>query len=168
MPNALSQDLKRNRNNTKGILIVLLFRLCNKPYQVSRNNVFLKILVLPVVFFYKLITDYFLTIYLPLGLKVGPGLVIYHGYSIVVHRDAVIGENVTIRQCVTIGAKKSGSSDCPTIGNGVDIGAGAQIIGKITVGDNAVVGAGAVVVKDVPAGAVMMGNPARVLEKKVV
>jgi putative colanic acid biosynthesis acetyltransferase WcaB len=166
VPLALSRDLKRNRNNTKGFLIVLLFRMCNRPYLISRKYLVPRILVLPIVFFYKLITDYIMTVYLPLGLKVGPGFVIYHGYSVVIHRESVIGEDVTVRQCVTIGAKKSGSSECPTIGNGVDIGAGAQIIGKITVGDGAVIGAGAVVVKDVPAGASVVGNPARQIDPK--
>ncbi|MNG29745.1 Serine acetyltransferase [compost metagenome] len=72
----------------------------------------------------------------------------------------MIGENCVIRQGVTIGNRKSGD-DVPTIGDNVDIGAGAVIIGKIKIGDNVKIGANAVVLKDVPDNCTAVGNPAR-------
>ena len=57
-------------------------------------------------------------------------------------------------------------SACPVLGDGVDVGANSVIIGAIKIGDRAVIGAGAVVVKDVPPGAVVAGNPARVIGRR--
>lgn len=101
--------------------------------------------------------------------RIGEKLRIDHQNGIVIHGNAVIGDNCVIRQGVTIGSKCVPVADqrhiAPRIGNNVDIGCGAVIIGGITVGDNAVIGANAVVNKDVPAGATMVGIPARSLEE---
>jgi len=84
----------------------------------------------------------------------------YGGIAVVVHKDAVIGKNVTISQCVTIGggARKQG---VPTIGDDVYIGAGSIVLGGITIEDRAVIGAGAVVLSDVGKNEVWVGVPAR-------
>ena len=77
----------------------------------------------------------------------------------------------TLRQSTTIGNKTladGSESGCPVLGDGVDVGANAVILGAIQIGEGAVIGAGSVVVKDVPAGAVMAGNPARVVREKTV
>lgn len=97
---------------------------------------------------------------------VGRRCFIAHQSGIVVHEDAVIGDDCKIRQCVTIG-QISGSGErpgAPTIGDRVEIGAGAVVIGPITVGDDAVIGPNAVVLRDVPSGAVVSGPPARALK----
>ncbi len=78
----------------------------------------------------------------------------------VIHPDAQIGPNCLLFQQVTIGSAHVG---VPRIGGHVDIGAGAKVIGPIHVGDHACIGANAVVVKDVPAGATVVGIPARVV-----
>lgn len=75
--------------------------------------------------------------------------------------NAVIGENCTIFHQVTIGEGKGGA---PTIGNNCLIGAGAKIIGGITIGNNVKIGAGCVVVDDVPDGATVVMQKARILE----
>ena len=85
------------------------------------------------------------------------------GTALVSHGGAVIGSGCTLRHCTTIGMK-SHPDDVPLIGDRVDIGCNSVIIGRIRVGDGAVIGAGSVVVKDVPAGAVVVGNPARQVE----
>lgn len=82
----------------------------------------------------------------------------------VIHENAVIGENARIQANVVIGGK--GQSGVPTIGNNVQIGANAVIVG-VEIGDNAIVGAGAVVLKDVPAACVACGVPATVVKKLV-
>ena len=98
------------------------------------------------------------------GAKIGRNLFIDHGFT-VIGETAEIGDNVTIYQCVTLGGTnptngKPGKRH-PTLSDNVIIGAGAQVIGPITVGARARVGANAVVTDDVPEGATMIGLKAR-------
>ena len=92
---------------------------------------------------------------------VGPGLLMMHGFATIVTAER-IGTDCQLSQQTTLGYDDRGGA--PTLGDRVRVGANAVIIGPITVGDDAVVGAGAVVVKDVPAGAVVGGVPAKVLQ----
>jgi serine O-acetyltransferase len=94
--------------------------------------------------------------------EVGPGLFIQHGFSTVI-AAAKIGENCWVNQQVTIGF--SNPSDRPTIGNNVQISAGAKVIGKVSIGDNSKVGANAVVVKDVPPNTTVVGVPAYIIRQ---
>lgn len=98
------------------------------------------------------------------GAKIGRNFFIDHGF-VVIGETAEIGDDVTIYQCVTLGGTSPdngiGGKRHPTIGNGVILGSGAQILGPILVGDRARVGANSVVTKDVPEGATMVGIPAR-------
>jgi serine O-acetyltransferase len=103
----------------------------------------------------------------PSGIRAGPGLLMVHGWGIVVNKNTVIGSNVTLFNGVVIGRKDRISAtgretDYPTIGNDVWIGPHAVIIG-VKVGDGAIIGAGSVVTKDVPPKSVVAGNPARIL-----
>ena len=92
----------------------------------------------------------------------------HHGIGCVIHDKASIGTDCKIFQHVTIGAKwgKSDRDGVPVIGNHVQIGAGAVIIGNITVGNDVVIGANAVVINDIPDGAIAVGVPARIIQKK--
>jgi serine O-acetyltransferase len=92
---------------------------------------------------------------------VGPGLYVSHGFATVVIAGR-LGADCLISQQVTVGFSDRGGP--PTLGDRVRIGAGAMVLGPVHVGDDAVVGAGAVVVGDVPAGKVVAGVPAHVLE----
>lgn len=98
------------------------------------------------------------------GAKIGRNFFIDHGFS-VIGETAVIGDDVTIYQCVTLGGTNPtngvGGKRHPTIGNNVIIGSGAQVIGPITVGDRARIGANAVVTDEVAEGATMVGFKAR-------
>lgn len=89
----------------------------------------------------------------------------YWGLGVVIHSAAVIGDDCTIAQNVTIG-RNPGDVRVPVIGNRVYIGAGAVVIGEIQVGDDAVVGANSVVNRDVPPGAIVAGVPARLIRMK--
>lgn len=98
------------------------------------------------------------------GATIGRNFFIDHGF-VVIGETAVIGDDVTIYQHVTLGGTNPTSGQAgsrhPTIGDGVIIGSGAQVLGPITVGARARVGANAVVTRDVPEGATMVGIPAR-------
>jgi len=99
---------------------------------------------------------------IPLNCKFGQGLLIPHPNGIVIHPNAEIGINCLIHQQVTIGVKR-GDNQPPVIHRHVDLGAGAKIIGNITIGHHALVGANAVVVRDVEPYAIVAGIPAKVI-----
>ena len=103
---------------------------------------------------------------IPFTAKIGKNAYFPHrAIGVVIHENAVIGENARIQANVVIGGK--GQSGVPTIGNNVQIGANAVIVGGVEIGDHAIVGAGAVVLKDVPAACVACGVPATVVKKLV-
>ena len=98
--------------------------------------------------------------------RLGPGLFIDHGMGVVVGETAEVGANVTLLQGVTLGGTSlTREKRHPTLGNNVVVGAGAAIIGAITIGDNARIGAGSVVVRDVPPNCVVVGVPGRITYK---
>lgn len=98
------------------------------------------------------------------GAKIGRRFFIDHGMGVVIGETAEIGDDCTLYHGVTLGGTswKAGKRH-PTLGNNVVIGAGAKVLGPLTVGDNARIGSNAVVVKDVPKGATMVGIPGRVV-----
>jgi serine O-acetyltransferase len=99
---------------------------------------------------------------LPYSAKVGRRVVIEHQGDIVVHGSAEIGDDCIIRQGVTIGNRhRDRPLEAPVLGAGVNVGAGAKILGKLHVGDRANVGANAVVTRDVNANDTVVGIPAR-------
>lgn len=100
---------------------------------------------------------------LPCETMVGRRLRIEHFGGIIVSGDTVIGDDVVIRNGVTLGLRRTGERGAPILGNRVDIGAGAKLLGKIHIGDGAVIGANAVVLQDIPAGALAVGIPARII-----
>jgi serine O-acetyltransferase len=100
------------------------------------------------------------------NVKIGRRFIIEHFGGIVIHAQAIIGDDVRIRQGVTIGNKTVDRPlDAPVIGNRVNIGAGAKILGKIVIGDDVDIGANAVVLKDVPSHSIAVGVPARIVPK---
>lgn len=96
--------------------------------------------------------------------QVGENLSIVHGArGSVVNPSSIIGNNCIIRNNTIIGNNGLGGGS-PFIGNNVNIGSNSCIIGHVTIGDNVIIGAGSIVVKDVPANAVVVGNPAKVIK----
>jgi len=101
------------------------------------------------------------------GAVIGQGVFIDHGDGVVIGETTVIGDNVTLYQGVTLGGtgKQTGKRH-PNIGSGVTVGAGAKVLGPITIGEHSKVGAGSIVLKDVPPHCTVVGNPGRIVEKK--
>ncbi len=89
---------------------------------------------------------------------------IHHFGTLIVHPQATIGSNCTLRHGVTIG-QRFDQADVPVLGNDVTVGAYGQILGAIHIGDGATIGAMSLVLEDVPEGATAVGNPARILNK---
>ncbi len=161
--NTIFCDWKRNKENIKGRLILISFRLAN----VAKKNRVYFFLLMPHLVMHRILIEWFLGVELPWKTTVGKGLIIHHGQATVINGGTIIGENCLIRHCVTIGSKQLSDgfyySKCPVIGNNVDIGSNVCIIGPITIGNNVKIGAGTVVVKDVPDNAVVVGNPSRII-----
>jgi serine O-acetyltransferase len=97
------------------------------------------------------------------GAEFGPGFVLIHATGVVINGNVTGGAHVHIEHQVTIGAEARRS---PRLGNHVFIGAGAKLIGEVTVGDHSKIGANAVVLHDVPAYATVAGIPARVVKRR--
>ena len=103
---------------------------------------------------------------IPLGTRLGFGLLMPHPNGIVLHPDIAMGPNCLIMQQVTIGTSKRGGG-VPRLEGHVDVGAGAKILGEVTIGRHASIGANAVVLNDIPPGAVAVGIPARVVSSRL-
>lgn len=103
---------------------------------------------------------------LPCEARIGRNFVIDHFGGIVISGYATFGDNCRIRQGVTVGLARVEDPCAPTIGNDVDIGAGAKLLGRIVIGDDVLIGANAVVLIDVPAHSVAVGVPAVVRSKR--
>jgi len=96
--------------------------------------------------------------------RLGKGLFIDHGMGVVIGETAVLGENCTLYQGVTLGGTSlSHGKRHPTLGDNVVVGVNAAVLGAITVGDNSRIGGGSVVVKDVPSNATVVGVPGRIV-----
>ncbi len=95
------------------------------------------------------------------GAEFGAGLIILHTSGIVVNSKVKAGKNLILEHGVTIGAEKN---LCPVLGDNVFVGAGAKIIGGVTIGSDVKIGANAVVTKDLPDGATAVGIPAKVIK----
>jgi serine acetyltransferase len=104
---------------------------------------------------------------LPYTVKLGRRVVIEHQNGIIIHGYSVIGDDSIIRQGVTLGNRYLDRPyDAPKLGARVNVGAGAKILGDVTIGDDASIGANAVVLSDVPAGQTAVGIPAKLLQPK--
>ncbi len=103
------------------------------------------------------------------GASIGQRVFIDHGFGVVIGETAVVGDDCTIYQGVTLGGTSlhAGVKRHPTLERGVIVGAGAKVLGGFTVGEFAKVGSNAVLLKPVPAGGTAVGNPAHIIEKEV-
>jgi len=144
----------------QGLWVMAVYRFGRWRYSIRPS-----ILRLPFSFCYKflkLLSQILTGIDLPCEATVGRRLVIEHFGGIIISGDTRMGDDVVIRNGVTIGLRRTGVRGAPTIGNRVDIGAGAKVLGEIFIGDDVAIGANAVVLEDVPEGCIAVGIPAKV------
>ena len=148
----------------QGMWVMVVYRFGRWRYNIRQNW-----LRQPFSFVYrilKVVSQILTGIDIPCEATVGRRFVIEHFGGIVISGDAVIGDDVVVRNGVTIGLRRRGTRGSPRIGNRVDIGAGAKVLGDIVIGDDVSIGANAVVIQDVPAGCVAVGIPARIIKPK--
>jgi serine O-acetyltransferase len=140
-------------------------------FGVWRMTVKSKILRAPLSLIYRWMYRKCRNVYgieLPYTVQLGRRVIIEHQHGIVIHGASVIGDDCILRQGVTLGNRTLDKPDeAPKLGNRVNVGAGAKILGAVVIGDDAMIGANAVVVKDVPPGALAVGIPARNIPKEL-
>lgn len=153
--------------NIAGFRVLFVYR-----FGKWRMTIKPKLLRMPFSFIYRQMEKHVRFKYgieLPYTVSLGNHVTFEHQHGIVIHGNAVIGDRCVIRQGVTIGNRTNNAPyDAPVIGNNVSIGAGAKILGKITIGDNVIIGANAVVIKDVADGMTVVGVPAHPIIKAQV
>lgn len=144
---------KNMLNSNRGFRYSFWLRLCQSQYLLIR--------LVAKLMHRRLSTRY--QIQIPANTHIGPGLYLGHGTAIIVNEAAVIGKNCNLSHFVTIG---SNSGKAAIIGDNVYIGPNSCLIEQVVIGDEATIGAGAIVTKNVPAGATVAGNPAKVISEK--
>lgn len=156
----LVKGLRANKGNTKGRLILFLFRLG----RLAACEGWPRFVFMPFSIFYTVFVQYLLGVDIPLSAKIGGGLKLFHGVGIVVHPMVVIGDDCVLRHGVTLGEKISGSCQVPVVGCGVEFGCNSVVLGSVVVGDWASIGACSLVLSSVPTRGVMVGAPARLVK----
>lgn len=140
-------------------------------FGVARMSVTPRLLRAPLSVTYRALYRAVRNVYgieLPHTATIGRRVVFEHQHGIVVHGRTIIGDDCIVRQGVTLGIRSLDQRDeAPVLGRGVNVGAGAKILGRVVIGDGAAIGANAVVLHDVPAGAVAVGVPAIISTKRV-
>jgi len=145
----------------QGFWVMLVYRLGRWRYGL-KHTVLRKFFSLLYKVLFKLV-QIVTGVELPCEVVLGDNFVIDHFGGIVISGYAQFGDNCRIRNGVVVGLAKVDDPCAPIIGNNVDIGTGAKVLGRIKIGDNVVIGANAVVVKNVESGMVVAGVPAKVI-----
>src|ERR1700758_4650937 len=160
MFNNLREDLRayNGKWSAQGFWVMIVYRFGRWRYGVRPVWV-RKILSLVYHSLFK-ITQVATGIELPCEVELGRNFIIDHFGGIIISGYAKFGDNCRIRNGVTIGLRRIEEKVAPMIGNNVDIGAGAKLLGPIRIGDNVIIGANAVVLCDVPDNSIAVGVPA--------
>lgn len=159
-------DLKAHGGKwgAQGFWVMLVYRFGRWRYGV-KPALLRKLFSLVYKLLYKFI-QIITGIELPCEVEVGRGFVIDHFGGIIVSGYAKFGDNCRIRNGVVVGLSRVEDPCAPIIGNNVDIGTGAKLLGPIRIGDNVVIGANAVVIRDVPDNCMAVGVPAIVKPRR--
>lgn len=167
MFNNIRSDLQTYRGDwgAQGFWVMLVYRFGRWRYRV-RPSLLRKFFSLIYKMLYKWV-QIVTGIELPCEVELGRNFVIDHFGGIVISGYARFGDNCRIRNGVVVGLAKADDPCAPIIGNNVDIGAGAKVLGRIAIGNNVLIGANAVVIEDVPDNSIAVGVPAMIKPRKV-
>ena len=158
----LKEDFKTHKGDwsRQGFWVMVVYRFGCWRYTIKSG-----LLRKPFSLLYKILYKFIQVITgieLPCEVTVGKNFRIDHFGGIIISGFASFGDNCVIRDGVTVGLRRVDDPVAPQIGNNVDIGTGAKVLGGITIGDNVVIGANAVVLEDVPSNSIAVGVPARI------
>ena len=167
MFNNIRQDLRAHEGNwgAQGFWALLVYRFGRWRYNVRPS-----LLRKPFSLLYRILlklVQIVTGIDLPCETQIGANFVIDHFGGIVISGYAKFGDNCRIRNGVVVGLQRVDQPTAPRIGNNVDIGAGAKVLGGITIGDNVIIGANAVVISDVPDNCIAVGVPAVIKPRRL-
>jgi serine O-acetyltransferase len=152
------------RLSRQGLWVMAVYRFGRWRYQIRWRAVRAPFSVLYKIL--KVLSEILTGVELPCETVVGRRFRIDHFGGIIISGDAVFGDDCIVRNGVTVGLRNTGESGSPILGDRVDVGAGAKILGSIRIGDDVAIGANAVVLTDVPSNSIAVGVPARVLPRK--
>jgi serine O-acetyltransferase len=147
-----------NRWGAQGFWALLVYRFGR--WRIGLRPVVLRKALYPVYLFLHKVVQVVAGIELPCEVEIGRNFVIDHFGGIVISGYARFGDNCRIRNGCVVGLARIDDPCAPVIGDNVDIGAGAKLLGRIRIGNNVVIGANAVVVRDVPDDCMAVGIPA--------
>jgi serine O-acetyltransferase len=150
--------------SAQGFWVMLVYRFGRWRYGV-RTTSLRKLFSMIYNALYKLV-QILTGIKLPCETAVGRNFIIDHFGGVIVSGYATFGDSCRIRNGVVVGLRRTGEQTAPTIGNNVDIGSGAKLLGPIRIGDNVLIGANAVVLCDVPDNCIAAGVPAIVKPRR--
>lgn len=149
-----------------GTMYVVSYRLGQYAYSSNRGNIVSRSIAKLLYMVLELLMSSLTGIKISPTTDIGPGLVI-HNFSCIAIDAEKIGKDCTVNQCVSISADFSGPSSVkPVLGDNVFVGAGAKVLGGITIGDNVVIAANALVLKSVPDNCTVSGVPARIISRQ--
>ena len=162
----IREDLKTYKGDwiCQGFWAMVVYRFGRWRYTIG--NPFIR---KPLSLVYKILFKFIqiLTgIELPCEVDVGKNFRIDHFGGIIISGFASFGDNCVLRDGVTVGLRRVEDPVAPRVGNNVDIGTGAKLLGDIIIADNVVIGANAVVLEDVPPNSIAVGVPARIIPEK--
>ena len=147
----------------QGFWTMLVYRFGRLRFGISWRP-----LCMPFSFSYKVLkvlAEILTGIDLPCEVTFGRRFTIDHFGGIVISGDAVFGDDCRVRNGVTVGLRHIRQRGSPVIGNRVDIGSGAKLLGPIHIGDDVLIGANAVVITDIPSNSIAVGVPAHILSR---
>jgi serine O-acetyltransferase len=162
----IRQDLKAHGGDwgAQGFWVLVIYRFGRWRYGI-RPALLRKVFSLIYKILYKLV-QIITGIDLPCEVQIGRNFVIDHFGGIVISGYAKFGDNCRIRNGVVVGLQRVDQPCAPVIGNNVDIGTGAKVLGAISIGNNVVIGANAVVISDVPDDSIAVGVPAVIKSRR--
>jgi len=150
----------------QGLWVMVIYRFGNWRYRIRSRAI-----RLPFSFAYKVLkplSEILTGIELPCEVKLGRRFRIDHFGGIVISGDAEFGDDCIIRNGVTVGLRHTGLRGAPIIGDRVDIGTGAKVLGNIRIGNDVAIGANAVVITDVPSNSIAVGVPAKIRPRRTM